>query len=185
MESFSWSSLLLLLLLHHLFHLLQRMSWHYSCLTVIQVYIFHSMSSIISSLSDDENLGPSHEERSDDTANTSALIPPRVGGNILHERTSARRLLSEDENGLGEPPRPREKQVDSKAGERPHTEKPSLLQDWWIWEILAVILSLATTAATIIILAVYDGHPLPSWPYQITLNAVISVLSTVAKVGPL
>jgi hypothetical protein len=175
-ESFSWSSRLL--------HLLQRISGGFSCLTVTHVSIAYSMSSIISSLSDDENQGPSQQGWSDDTANTHSLMPPRAGGNILHERASAQRLLSGDEDGLGELPRLKEKQVGSEAGER-HTGKPSLLQDWWIWEILAVILSIAATAAIIIILAVYDGHPLPSWPYQITLNAIISVLSTIAKVSPL
>lgn len=35
--------------------------------------------------------------------------------------------------------------------------------------------------AIIVVLRCYDGHPMPDWPYGITLNALISVLSTVMK----
>ena len=64
----------------------------------------------------------------------------------------------------------------------PGFAKTPLLWDWWLWEIAGIILSLVVTAAIIIILAMYDGQPLPNWPYHITLNAMLSVLSTIAKV---
>ena len=46
------------------------------------------------------------------------------------------------------------------------------------------MLSLGVTITIIVVLAMYDGQPLPNWPYSITLNAMVSVLATTAKVTP-
>lgn len=59
----------------------------------------------------------------------------------------------------------------------------SWYHDWWFWEIAGALLSLGSTAAIIIILAVYDHQPVPVLRYGITLNAMLSVLSTIAKVS--
>ena len=63
-----------------------------------------------------------------------------------------------------------------------HRDRKSWLWDWWLWEIAGIALSLSVTLAIVVILAMYDGHPLPKWPYSITLNAMVSVLATIAKV---
>ena len=56
--------------------------------------------------------------------------------------------------------------------------------DWWFWEAAGALLSLGSTVAIVAMLAVCDNKPMPALRYGITLNAMLSVLSTVAKVSP-
>ncbi|KAJ5599273.1 hypothetical protein N7450_000340 [Penicillium hetheringtonii] len=51
----------------------------------------------------------------------------------------------------------------------------------WTFEIIGCIISIAFLAAIIAVLFKYDGQPMPNWPYGITLNALVSVLSTIMK----
>ncbi|KAJ5112561.1 hypothetical protein N7532_000606 [Penicillium argentinense] len=51
----------------------------------------------------------------------------------------------------------------------------------WAFEILGCLTSIAFLIAIIVVLFKYDGRPMPDWPYGITLNALVSVLSTVMK----
>lgn len=51
----------------------------------------------------------------------------------------------------------------------------------WTLEIICCLVSLAFLAAILVVLYLYDGKPMPDWPYGITLNALVSVLSTVMK----
>lgn len=53
--------------------------------------------------------------------------------------------------------------------------------DWWLWEILAVLLSLSTFSALIIVLIVYNGRAVPQLPWGISLNTVVSILATISK----
>jgi len=48
----------------------------------------------------------------------------------------------------------------------------------WRWEILSWLMSLLAFLAIVIILAIHDGQPIPQWRFGITLNAMISILST-------
>ena len=70
----------------------------------------------------------------------------------------------------------------SRQHQRSKRKNSSWYHDWWVWEIAAVVLSLGSTTAIIAILAKYNGKPLPNWPYKITLNSMLSVLSTISKV---
>lgn len=56
-----------------------------------------------------------------------------------------------------------------------------LFTDWWLWEILAVVLSLGTFSALVIILIVYNGRNVAQIPQGISLNAIVSILSTISK----
>ena len=56
-------------------------------------------------------------------------------------------------------------------------------RDWWLWELMGSILSIFCIVAIVAILAAYDRKPLPEWPYSITLNSLLSILSTIAKVS--
>lgn len=56
--------------------------------------------------------------------------------------------------------------------------------DWWFWEAAGALLSLGSTIAIVAMLAVCNNRPMPALRYGITLNAMLSVLSTVAKVSP-
>lgn len=51
----------------------------------------------------------------------------------------------------------------------------------WAWEVVAMLFAIGAVASIIALLARYEGKPLPSWPYEITLNALIAVLTTVAN----
>ena len=55
--------------------------------------------------------------------------------------------------------------------------------DWWFWEVTGALLSLASTVAIVVMLAVCNGKSLPVLRNGITLNALLSVLSTIAKVS--
>ena len=61
-----------------------------------------------------------------------------------------------------------------------HTQ--STLYDWWLWEVLGAIVSVVSTVAIVIVLAIHNGKPLPIWPLSITLNTLVSVLATISKV---
>ncbi|KAL4889137.1 hypothetical protein BDV59DRAFT_210536 [Aspergillus ambiguus] len=51
----------------------------------------------------------------------------------------------------------------------------------WTLEILGALTSIAFLIAIIAVLFYYDGRPMPQWPYGITLNALVSILSTIMK----
>jgi len=51
----------------------------------------------------------------------------------------------------------------------------------WAFEIMAVAIGLGAVAAIVGVVAKYNGHALPDWPYSITLNALIALLATFAN----
>ncbi|KAI9041824.1 DUF3176 domain-containing protein [Aspergillus affinis] len=51
----------------------------------------------------------------------------------------------------------------------------------WALEVISSVVAVAALVAIIAVLYIYDGKPIPDWPYSITLNALISMLSTVMK----
>lgn len=51
----------------------------------------------------------------------------------------------------------------------------------WRWEILGFLGTILAIVAIIIVLVHYNRKPSPSWPYQITLNTLVSVFSTLLK----
>ena len=63
-----------------------------------------------------------------------------------------------------------------------HHGTRSWYHDWWFWEVAGALVSLASTVAIVLMLAVCNNKPLELVEDGITLNAVLSVLSTVAKV---
>jgi hypothetical protein len=56
--------------------------------------------------------------------------------------------------------------------------------EFWIWELLSLLVSLTCVGAIIILLAHFDDKPLPNWSYGLTLNGIISILSGIAKSSP-
>jgi len=58
-----------------------------------------------------------------------------------------------------------------------------LVNDWWLWELISWAVGTICMVAIAIVMAMFDGHPLPTrWPGGISLNAYISILSGAAKV---
>ncbi|KAI1846948.1 hypothetical protein JX266_006823 [Neoarthrinium moseri] len=55
------------------------------------------------------------------------------------------------------------------------------LEDGWTTEIAAVCLSVTCIVAIAIVLREFDGQPVPQLPEVVSLNTIISVLSTVSK----
>ena len=56
-----------------------------------------------------------------------------------------------------------------------------IFTNWWLWEILAVLLSLGTFSALVIILIVYDRRAVSALPTRISLNAIVSILGTISR----
>ena len=57
----------------------------------------------------------------------------------------------------------------------------NLFIDWWMGELLAILLSIIALFTIIYVLFKYDGHNLPSLPHNIPLNFVVSSLAAVSK----
>ena len=55
--------------------------------------------------------------------------------------------------------------------------------DWWLWEVVSWLLSVASLISIAIVLRVYDGKLLPRWPLGLTLNAFISLFSTLSRMA--
>jgi hypothetical protein len=55
--------------------------------------------------------------------------------------------------------------------------------DWWLMEILSLTLSLAAFTAIVVVLQIFDHHPLPNWPYHITLNTFLALFTAIANAG--
>ena len=57
----------------------------------------------------------------------------------------------------------------------------STYDDWWLWELLGMGLSFGCLVAIIVILGIQEGKTLSSWQFPISINALISIFSTVMK----
>jgi hypothetical protein len=55
----------------------------------------------------------------------------------------------------------------------------------WFWELISAIISLAALFGLLIILHKYNGRPQEEWTYKISINTLISVLSTIIRVSSL
>jgi hypothetical protein len=51
----------------------------------------------------------------------------------------------------------------------------------WTYEIVSLVVAVGAVGAIIGLLKTYEDRPLPSWPYDITINAVIALLATIAN----
>lgn len=83
------------------------------------------------------------------------------------------------------------------ATPRSQSPKPSLIQPpppkltgigilrWWLPELFASLLSIASFIAIVVVLHIYNGRALDdvSLPYGLTLNGILAILSTIARVS--
>ena len=58
----------------------------------------------------------------------------------------------------------------------------ALVEDWWIWEPLGLLLSAFALAGMVGLLIYYNGKQQPSWKH-LSINTVVSWISTFAKAG--
>jgi hypothetical protein len=88
---------------------------------------------------------------------------------------------------------------DHRAPTPSHARTPTGWDDWWIWELIGVVMSAAAICAIIGLLIQMNGKKLPNWGIKIkertikgkfipektvniALNSVISWISTVGKI---
>lgn len=81
--------------------------------------------------------------------------------------------------------RPPYNERDEKLTLLPSPQKRSLYtrvsKDGWLLELITLFLSIVLVIGIVILLRVYDGRQLPKWPYGLTLNTVVSILSNFAS----
>jgi len=56
-----------------------------------------------------------------------------------------------------------------------------LWQDTWMAELFSCLVALVALVMMVIVLAVYQGRPMPQWPRAISLNTLVAVFSAVLK----
>jgi hypothetical protein len=67
------------------------------------------------------------------------------------------------------------------SGKRTRSLRQSTFR--WLSEILSCVLSLLCVIAIAVVLAIYDGQLAPNWPLGITLNALLALLTSLAKLA--
>ena len=63
-------------------------------------------------------------------------------------------------------------------------QHPQLLQrlnDWWVWEVAGLAISICAACAAVVVLALYNGRPLQEWNYRLSINTVVSFLAIISK----
>jgi branched-subunit amino acid transport protein len=53
----------------------------------------------------------------------------------------------------------------------------------WVLEILGLLLAFLALAAIIITLAIHQNRPLPAWPHDISINALVAIFTAALKAG--
>ncbi|GIJ90257.1 hypothetical protein Asppvi_009210 [Aspergillus pseudoviridinutans] len=64
--------------------------------------------------------------------------------------------------------------------EQPPKSVETFISDWYVWEVLAVLVSAGTLVAMVAMLIHFDHKPQPAWRL-LSLNSLISWLSTISK----
>lgn len=81
---------------------------------------------------------------------------------------------------LPEPPGPPSVQTTQQV--KPSQPHPGLLTlRTWFLEVLSSFLLLIAVSAIVATLYIHDGQPLPQWPFDITINAMLSIYAVVLK----
>ncbi|KAK2041760.1 hypothetical protein LZ31DRAFT_527457 [Colletotrichum somersetense] len=125
---------------------------------------------------DDQPKSPNNGQHQQDTA--SQVPTPNTESNVrwpFHD--------VDDKQHLSPPQPPQE--------DRSYQQQPPILTTpeqsrnriryilkYWSLEILTIFLAFCLLAAIIALLAYYDGHYMPEWPFEINLNSAIALLST-------
>lgn len=91
--------------------------------------------------------------------------------------------LNHTEHNTEPPQDPSSQDVKGSAqGPKKEAREPkSIWQDTWLLECLAMVFSAACFIAICVLLKVYDNQPRPMMSYDVSLNAIVSVLATACK----
>jgi hypothetical protein len=135
-----------------------------------------------------------HQERASDASEIELMpLVPSTASTIQHDgvpnRTTDLRNYTDTATSPGDIDGPAHKGGSSLHSPEPgpRTQDPSVLKklvfDSLIGEAIAMVLSMGCLVAIAIIVSLYDGEALPQWRGGVTLNTVVSVLSTTARSG--
>ncbi|KAF3798919.1 hypothetical protein GCG54_00010591 [Colletotrichum gloeosporioides] len=61
------------------------------------------------------------------------------------------------------------------------SSRDSLLNRFWVWEVLSIAVATVALAAMFITLLLHQDRTLPKWPSMITINALIAIFSAILK----
>jgi hypothetical protein len=130
-------------------------------------------------------------------ANVDAPAAYTDGSSPDHAPAEAQNLLAHDSNIVDSPPYQQAKRPDDSIrqvaesegsefkGDRLEHSKGSgflsLVYRKWLMELLASMVALLALVAIIITLVTHDGHPLPGWPFGISINALVSIFAVILK----
>ncbi|KAK3062447.1 hypothetical protein LTS18_004034, partial [Coniosporium uncinatum] len=96
---------------------------------------------------------------------------------VNNSGTSSRRMSKQTWSFHGAK-RPDEKRPSTPTSSR---SSPISKTSSWTFEIVNLFAGLGAIAGIIAVLAYFNGQALPKWPYDITLNALIALLATIAN----
>jgi len=66
------------------------------------------------------------------------------------------------------------------SGRRKGGLNSTILHNWWA-EAVYCILVVASLLAIVATVYPYDGHPMPQWPYRLSINTLIAIFTTILK----
>lgn len=66
------------------------------------------------------------------------------------------------------------------SGRRKGGLNSTILHNWWT-EAVYCILVVASLLAIVATIYPYDGHPMPQWPYRLSINTLIAIYTTILK----
>lgn len=92
-----------------------------------------------------------------------------------------------------------DREVSSASSNHPLNDGTSYTDDWWLWEVTGIVGSALAIGGIVLLLALLDGKVKPKWgisipdhkignkiiygrTIEVTLNSIISILSTAAKI---
>ncbi|KAE9984652.1 hypothetical protein EG327_004966 [Venturia inaequalis] len=69
------------------------------------------------------------------------------------------------------------------GGKSHHRKVKALRAERWLWEILSLLTACASLIGFMFLLKNYDNQASPQWPHGLSLNTVVSVMSTVFRIN--
>ena len=135
------------------------------------------------------NFGRYEPIGSSKTGSISKFTPPSISAISFSDRTAYTRLdetytppVGPEHADIGLTTRKRKDILLSQHQLWRYIDKLNrVITDWWLFELLSWLVSMISLTTIVVVLLVYHNRPIPEWPLSITLNSIISILSTIAK----
>jgi Protein of unknown function (DUF3176) len=118
-----------------------------------------------------------------------ALVSPRASANVIPRKPLPTPMLSNHQPSVVAQ---EDGEASSEDGDLTRQKNPrktrrrctqSTMDVIWLPEITSVLLALIALVATIILLALRGGKPLPDWPSLLNINSLVAIFSAVVKVA--